>query len=105
MLKLNSIIGIMTQISPNMFWTMNKIPIFWIGYFTMHSLGPEGAGEIFDWCEENLSNRTKIYNWGHNQWEGHMERIIFREQLRAGNLRVFIKNKDDATAFKLRWMQ
>ena len=93
-----------TQLSLNLFWNLNKIRLFWFGYFTLHDLSPKGVCDIFDWCETNLPNRTKVYNWGHNQWEGHMRRIIFKEQLRPGSMIIYVKNKNDAMAFKLRWL-
>ena len=92
------------RLGNGIYWDYNKIQFFWLGCFTMYGLSPKGVDDIFKWCEENLPNRTKIFNWGHNQWDGHMKKIIFSEQLQAGNLRIFVKSKEDAIAFKLRWL-
>lgn len=92
---------------PNVKWTAISMWKFsgWAGYFTLKDFTKEECVELGEWCEER-----DFKNWQFTDSNGNFDTMTEInihsnevEDIFNGNLRVYFKNKNDATMFRFTW--
>ena len=86
---------------PDIRWCDKGFTFFWDGSLTISDFFCSDYYEMYDWLLTNLKGKIKIYNGTRNY---HKRRIRKKSQIQDGSLLIYFRNKEDAMAFKLRWI-
>lgn len=87
--------------SPISWWKFNK----WAGYFTLRNFTKDECVELSNWCvvrdfqDWQFADSTGDFD-AMSKIDIHSEEV---EEIFNGNLRLYFKNKNDATMFRFTW--
>lgn len=84
-------------------WHDKKFTLFWDGFITIENFTDTDYYNMCDWLTDNLDKKYKITKKKHNRprWRTIGSSVIMGKRKL---LAVCFKDKEDAMAFKLRWM-
>ena len=74
----------------------------WDGHLTLRDY--INLGEAIKWCLENSSSKVELYGLYRDQWIRITNQYAGRDCVSPMSIRIWFKDKEDAMAFKLRWL-